>query len=74
MVAEPMDAGWREDRGEAIQELESREAQGGPTGGIGFRQEVENPVGTATGPGGSPYQLGTVGKLKSRLRVPVFDV
>jgi hypothetical protein len=26
MVAVPMDAGWREDRGEAIQELESREA------------------------------------------------
>jgi hypothetical protein len=41
-----MDAGWREDRGEAIQELESREAQRGPTGGIGFRQEVENLVRT----------------------------
>ena len=46
MVAVPMDAGWREDRGEAIQQLESREAQRGPTGGIGFRQEVEDLAGS----------------------------
>ena len=44
MVAVPMDAGWREDRGEAIQKLEGRETQGGTTSGIGLGQDVENLV------------------------------
>jgi hypothetical protein len=39
-----MDSGRGKDGGETIQELESREAQRGPTGGIGFRQDVENLV------------------------------
>jgi hypothetical protein len=46
VVAVAVDAGWREDLGQAIQELESREAQGGPTGGIGLWEEVEDLVGT----------------------------
>ena len=46
MVAVTVDAGWRKDPGQAIQELESRETQGSAAGGIGFRQEVEYLVGT----------------------------
>jgi hypothetical protein len=44
MVAVAMDPGRRKDRGQAVQELESGEAQGGTAGGIGFRQEVEDLV------------------------------
>jgi hypothetical protein len=44
MVAVTMNAGRREDLGEAVQELQSGEAQGGTAGGIGFRQEVEDLV------------------------------
>jgi hypothetical protein len=42
-----MNAGRREDLGEAVQELQGGEAQCGAAGGIGFRQEVENLVGAA---------------------------
>ena len=47
MVAVAMDAGWGEDLGQAIQELEGRETQGGSAGGSGLGQEVEDLVGTA---------------------------
>jgi hypothetical protein len=42
-----MDARWREDRGEAIQELEGGEAQRGAAGQVRFRQDVEDLVGAA---------------------------
>jgi hypothetical protein len=47
MVAVAMDPGRRKDRGQAVQKLESGEAQGGAAGGIGFRQEVEDLVGAS---------------------------
>lgn len=37
MVAVAVDPGWREDLGESVQELESREAKGGAAGQIGPR-------------------------------------
>ena len=53
------DPRWREDRGQAIEELESGEAQGGAAGEVGFRHEVENLVGAAA-----------LGSLVSRVRKP----
>ena len=47
MVSVSVDAGWREDRGQAIQKLQGRETQGGPTGRVWFRQYVEDLVGAA---------------------------
>mgnify|MGYP001820118228 CR=1 FL=1 len=47
MVSVTVDAGWREDRGQAIQKLQGRETQGGPTGRVWFRQDVEDLVGAA---------------------------
>ena len=47
MVAVAVDAGWGEDFGEAVQELQGREAQRGAAGGVGLRQEVEDLVGAA---------------------------
>lgn len=47
MVSVAMDAGWREDRGQAVQELEGGEAQGGAAGQVRFRQDVEDLVGAA---------------------------
>jgi hypothetical protein len=41
-----MDAGRRENRGQAVEELESGEAQGGTAGGIGLGEQVEDLVGT----------------------------
>lgn len=46
MVAVPVEAGRREDLGQAIQEFESGETQGSAAGGIGLRQDVENLVGS----------------------------
>ncbi len=37
---------WREDLSQAVQELESREVQGGAAGQVGFQQHVEDLVGT----------------------------
>ena len=45
VVSMAVDAGWREDLGEAIQELESRETQGGAAGQVGPREQVEDLVG-----------------------------
>jgi hypothetical protein len=42
-----MDAGRRENRGQAIQELQGGEAQGGAAGGVWLRQDIEDLVGTA---------------------------
>jgi hypothetical protein len=66
MVPVAMDAGWREDRGQAIQELESGEAERCAAGGVGLRQEVEDlvraaadqvePVEGKGGPGTIPDQ------------------
>jgi hypothetical protein len=39
-----MDAGLRKDRGEAVQELQGRETQGGAAGEIGLGEQVENLV------------------------------
>ena len=47
MVSVSVDAGWGEDRGQAIQKLQGRETQGGPTGRVWFRQYVEDLVGAA---------------------------
>jgi hypothetical protein len=71
-----MNAGRREDLGEAVQELQGREAQACSTGGIGLGEEVEDLVGTATdevetvksegGPGAipnEPFQSLSVGSL-----------
>jgi len=41
-----MDAGWGKDRGQAIQELQGGEAQGGAAGGVRLGQDVEDLVGT----------------------------
>jgi hypothetical protein len=41
-----VDAGWREKRGQAVQGLQGRQAQGGAAGQVGRREEVENLVGT----------------------------
>jgi hypothetical protein len=46
VVSVSVDAGWGEDRGQAIQKLQGRETQGGPTGRVWFRQDVEDLVGT----------------------------
>jgi hypothetical protein len=48
VVAVAVDAGWGEDLGEAVQELQGREAEGGTAGGIGLREQVEDLVGAAT--------------------------
>ena len=47
MVAVAVDAGWREDRGQPVEELQGREPEGGTAGGIGPREEVEDLVGAA---------------------------
>ena len=46
VVAVTVDAGRREDLGEAVQELQGREAQGGAAGEVGPWEEVEDLVGT----------------------------
>ena len=46
MIAVTVDAGWRKDRGQAIQELQGGEAQGGAAGGVRLGQDVEDLVGT----------------------------
>jgi hypothetical protein len=47
MVTVAVDPGRRKDRGQAVQELQGREAEGGPTGRVWFRQYVEDLVGAA---------------------------
>ena len=47
MVAVAVDPGWREDLGQAVEELEGREAEGGTAGGVGFGEHVEDLVGVA---------------------------
>ena len=47
MISVSVDAGWREDRGQAVEELQGGEAQGGAAGQVRFRQDVEDLVGTA---------------------------
>jgi hypothetical protein len=47
MVAVTVDAGWREDLGQAVQELQGRETQRGVAGGVGLGKDVENLVGPA---------------------------
>ena len=44
---ERADPGWREDGGEAVQELQGRESEGGTACGIGGRENVEDLVGAA---------------------------
>jgi hypothetical protein len=44
MVSVAVDSGWGEDRGQAVQELETGEAEGGAAGWVGLGQEVENLV------------------------------
>jgi hypothetical protein len=39
-----VNAGWGEDLGQAVEELEGSETQGGATGGVGLGQDVENLV------------------------------
>jgi hypothetical protein len=46
VVSMAMDAGWREDRGEPVQELQGRETQGGAARGIRRGEDVEDLVGT----------------------------
>ena len=48
VVAVTVDAGWRQDRGEPIEELQGREAQRSASGGIGLGEEVEDLIGAAT--------------------------
>jgi hypothetical protein len=48
VVAVAVDVVQREDGGETIQELESREAQRGPTGRVWLREDVEDLIGVAT--------------------------
>jgi hypothetical protein len=47
MVPVAVDAGWGEDFGQPIQELQRRETQGGAAGEVGPLKEVEDLVGTA---------------------------
>jgi hypothetical protein len=47
VVAVAVDAGRGEDRGQAVQELESGETEGGAARGVGLGQEVEDLVGAA---------------------------
>ena len=47
MVAVAVNAGWGEDLGESVQELESGETKGGAAGEVGPREEVEDLVGAA---------------------------
>ena len=47
VVAVAVNAGRRKDGGEAIQELQGREPEGGAAGGIGLLQKVEDLVGAA---------------------------
>jgi hypothetical protein len=44
VVSVAVNAGWGEDRGEAVEKLEGRETQGGAAGGVGLGQDVENLV------------------------------
>jgi hypothetical protein len=44
VVTVVMESGRREDLGQPIEELQGREAQGGPAGGIGLGEDVENLV------------------------------
>jgi hypothetical protein len=48
VVTVTVDSGWGKDGGEAVQELESREAEGGTPGGIGLGEQIENLIGTAS--------------------------
>jgi len=48
MVAVTVDARWREDGGETVQELEGGETEGSAAGGVGLGEEIENLVGAAT--------------------------
>jgi hypothetical protein len=47
VVTVAVDAGWREDLGESVQELESRETEGGAAGEVGPWEQVEDLVGAA---------------------------
>jgi hypothetical protein len=47
MVSVAVDSGWGEDRGEAVQELEGRETEGGPAGQVRPWEQVEDLVGAA---------------------------
>lgn len=47
VVAVAVDPGWGKDRGEAIEELQGREAERGAAGRVGPREEVEDLVGAA---------------------------
>ena len=47
MAAVAVGAGWGEGGGKSVQELESREPEGGVAGRIGLREEVEDLVGAA---------------------------
>jgi hypothetical protein len=46
VVAVAVEVGWGEDRGQPVQELESREREGGTAGGVGVGEEVEDLVGS----------------------------
>ncbi|MFH1765896.1 MAG: hypothetical protein ABIF09_17045 [Gemmatimonadota bacterium] len=74
VVTVAVDPGWREDLGEAIQELQGREPEGGTAGGIGGGKDVEDLVGASVdevealqgkgGPGTVPdqrFEAGPVG-------------
>ena len=47
MVAVARDAGWGEDFGQAVEELEGRETDSSAAGEVGPREDVEDLVGTA---------------------------
>jgi hypothetical protein len=47
VVPVAMESGRREDLGQPIEELEGRETEGGPTGRVGLREEIEDLVGAA---------------------------
>ena len=76
VVTVAVDAGWGEDLGQAVEELESGEAQGGTTCQVGLREQVEDLVGTTAdqvktveserGPrtvADQPFEAGAVGGL-----------
>jgi hypothetical protein len=47
VVSVAVDAGWGEDRGQAIQELQGGETESGAAGRVWLRQDIEDLVGTA---------------------------
>ena len=63
MVAMAVDAGWREDGGEAVEELQGREPEGGTAGEVGPREEVEDLVGAAADEVESVQGEGTPGTI-----------